>query len=634
MGCKMSTRIAEFDLWRPGYGGAVVSILVAGTMTLASVFTDEALTIVAPNPQTLSSKSAPDGTAYGKFPVSLYTAQSYQLSINGIEDTGIVRPPFSDLTGEDTSQAVVTGNNSNSPISLANYVALVTNAATFGQLVEGTPGVAATNTATIALAIAALSGGGEVIIPGGTYKVNSFSIPEGVVIVGQGREATILQSILGDVSFTLTGDRSGFKNITLDGSALSGGSIGIKSVGNDETVFDSVMVKRFETGMHFLGGKGHVWNDLSIDNTVTGAKLHGDLDAGGSNDGAAFQDMIWTGGLVDVASTIGISLSYEDAICQNLTFDGIGFENCPGVAVNINGAQSAHFPGCWFLGNTGDVNILDDTAVLTGANFNNNKVIDVSFTDGRMNAGTFVVTGTAQNIALKNQKIEGVTFTPNTPINHPIVLENCFQDAAVTITGDTTKLINQLTMGDGQATGLTTSAVQTKAWSIALVPGQEVYLEAKVIGRGRNVAHRAIYHHVAGAYRVGSALAYDAQTANFTVGHILTGASSGATARIQADSDSGTTGTLTLINITGTFIDNEIITDDNGTPGSATVNGTIVGTAATLDGVGDVAIRTDYETTAGWNIAFVANGNSIELQVLGAASETVEWTVNMSVVST
>lgn len=70
-------------------------------------------------------------------------------------------------------------------------------------------------------------------------------------------------------------------------------------------------------------------------------------------------------------------------------------------------------------------------------------------------------------------------------------------------------------------------------------------------------------------------LAYDTQTANFTAGKTLTGGTSGATAVIVADTDGGATGTLTLKEITGVFADNETITDNNGTPGSAAVNGTL-----------------------------------------------------------
>jgi hypothetical protein len=59
---------------------------------------------------------------------------------------------------------------------------------------------------------------------------------------------------------------------------------------------------------------------------------------------------------------------------------------------------------------------------------------------------------------------------------------------------------------------------------------------------------------------------------NFTAGNIVTGATSGATARIPP-TRRGATGTLTLQDVVGTFVDNEIITD--GATGSATVNGAL-----------------------------------------------------------
>ena len=84
-------------------------------------------------------------------------------------------------------------------------------------------------------------------------------------------------------------------------------------------------------------------------------------------------------------------------------------------------------------------------------------------------------------------------------------------------------------------------------------------------------------------------LGYDGQTANFTAGKQLTGGTSEATATIMSDSDSGTTGTLTLSNVTGTFQNNETITDDNSTPGSATANGTVGGA---INSRGKTTLRT------------------------------------------
>ena len=53
--------------------------------------------------------------------------------------------------------------------------------------------------------------------------------------------------------------------------------------------------------------------------------------------------------------------------------------------------------------------------------------------------------------------------------------------------------------------------------------------------------------------------------------------------------------TLVLSNITGTFENNETITDDNSSPGSATVNGTAGGAVTSK---GKVALRT-LDTTIG-----------------------------------
>jgi len=629
----MTRRIAEFDIWRPGYGGAVVSVLLPGTTTLASLFLDEDLTEPADNPQTLSSKAHPDGTSFGKFDAPLYIGTSYYLSIDGIETTGIVRPPFSTLTGEDASEATVKADGSNHAVTLSDYLSQTVNVKNYGSFVAGGGGVAATNTSTMELAIAALTNGGEVYVPPGTYNINDFEIPEGVVIRGAGREATTLKSVMGAVSFTLVGSRAGFKDITLDGDTLSTNSVGVRSVGNNETVFSSVMVRRFETGLHFLGGKGHVWNDLSIENTDTGAKLHGDLNAGGGGGGAAFEDIIWTGGLVSVATVIGVSLSYEDSVCHNINISGVGFELCVGTALDINGAQEMRFEGCWWDTNTKNINIQDDTAPLTPATQQNNDVYIVRFENGRMFGGELEFTGTAQDVVFKNMKLEDVDFTLSTPLLNLILLEDCFEDDNVTITGETTKLLRSTTSKNGASFGVTTGNAATKAWSYSLVPGQLVYLVAKVLGVGRNVAQRGMYHVGCGAYRPGSTLGYDTQTANFTAGRTVTGQSSGATAMIQADSDSGTTGTLTLINIDGEFLDNEIIIDDNGSPGSATVNGTLSHQNVSLDTVGNINLRTAYETNANWAAVFAANGAEVELRVTGDTSQTVEWTVHVDVVA-
>lgn len=621
----MTKRIAEFDLWRPGYGGAVVSILLPGTTTLAAVYTDEGLTQAAPNPQTLSAMESAGGTRYGKFAASLYTSSSYYLSIDGIEDSGIIRDAISSLDGEDASAALVTPANSTYAVPLADLVAHEVNVANFGSWVAGGGGVAATNTTTLNLAIAALASGGIVKIPVGLYNVNAIDIPQSVVLQGQGVDATTLKSVLGAESFTIEGDFAGFKNLTIDGSTLSAGSIGVKSVGHNSVIFDNVKIERFETGMYFSGGSAFAWKDLTIINVDTAAKLWGET--------TIFEDLMWTGGLVSTATVLGLNIGYKDHMCQNITFVGVGFESNVGQALLINGAQNVKTMGCWGDNNTALCKIQDDATVLTPSTAYQNQSIIFQWLGGRLNGGTFEVTGTAQDVFLKDVNLTAVQFIMTTPLQNYLILENCYEQG-VTITGETTRLIRSTTSHDGTSLGLTTANVATKAWAITLKPGQEVYLVGKVIGKGRNVAQRGIYHIAAGAYQVGAALAYKTQTTNFTPGAIVTGASSGATARIQADADGGTTGTLTITDISGTFVNNEIITDNNGTPGSATVNGAITTSSSVVDGIGVTSIRGAYETNANWNALFVANGPDIELQVTGDTTQTVEWTVHVDVVST
>ncbi len=107
----------------------------------------------------------------------------------------------------------------------------------------------------------------------------------------------------------------------------------------------------------------------------------------------------------------------------------------------------------------------------------------------------------------------------------------------------------------------------------------------------------------------GGTLAYDAQTANFTVGALLTGGTSGATATILADVDAGSTGTLTLAGITGVFQTNETITDDNGSPGSATSDG--VATTGSNHQTVQNSIDPDYEGVVHGTLIFSRSGSDV-----------------------
>ena len=85
-------------------------------------------------------------------------------------------------------------------------------------------------------------------------------------------------------------------------------------------------------------------------------------------------------------------------------------------------------------------------------------------------------------------------------------------------------------------------------------------------------------------------LLYDGGSAAFTAGKTLTGASSHATA-IIVSTGSAASGTLTLHTVSGTFIDNEALSDNGTIPGAAVANGTLA------DGV-NANQELTYTTTA------------------------------------
>lgn len=617
----------HWETWRPGYAGATLRVYIAGTTTLASLFSDEALTVAASNPVVLETLSE-DGVQYGKLAVPLYTSSAHYTEINSTDQTGINRPPLTTLAGADASASTVTRTGGSTTPTLAGIVARTVHAADFGVM---STTVAATTTATLAAAIgaAAALGGGEVIVPPGTYPFNQLTLSAGVVLRGHGRGVTILQSQVQGNAVTLSGDRAGFAKLTLDGVDKQSNSVGVFSKANDETYFNDVNVKRFATGLHYKGGRRQNWNDLYLTACTTNAKLHGDLNAGDGSDGDEFRDLLWIGGKNEQSTSIGIDLSWEDKLCLNNHIVGVEHHDNTGQAIRVNGARYTYLDGCAWKGNTGNLQVLDDTNTSNAARLEN-TVIGLFINGGTMEDGTATFTNTCQSVIFQGVEIKDVDFTLSTPINNPILLIDCTEDSDVTIAGEGSKLSRYTRINDGQRSGVTTDATTTKAWSIALQPGQIVYLEAKVLGRQRNAAANAAYHRVVRARRPGSTLAYDTQTGNFTAGLIVTGQSSGARARIQADSDSGTTGTLTLIDIEGEFLDNETITDTS--TGSALVNGTLTSQNAALLGSVET-IGTIYEDDSNWDATFAANGTEIELRVTGAASKTVEWDVDVEVTS-
>jgi hypothetical protein len=617
-------RIAEFDTWREGYGLASVRVLQAGTSVLATVYSDEELTDEVANPITLNERIL-DGSSFGKFAAPVYVGVPYELEINSVDRTGVSRPPLTSLDGQDASEAVATVAGGEVAVALKDSLARVIHVKDYGIfLAAGESGVSAsTNNATLATAIgvAGARGGGVVEVPAGTFPFNNLTIPQGVVLKGSGRGATILQSLHAGEVITLGGARAGLSRLTLDGITLVVNSVGVYAVNKDESVFDDCEIKRFETGLYRKGGSRIQRRELYISNCVNGAKEHGDLAAGS---GAALMHNTWLGGKIDLCSALGLELKNVDAECSHSVLSDILFKDNTGTALKIVGARKTTLHDCRFAGNTVSINAADGAPVTTS-----NTVIGLGINGGAIKNGTIVLSGTLEAVAFRRVDLESVAFTFTTPSNN-ILAQDCREVTGVTFAGVATAWVRHKSGDIGASEGLTTGSTATKAWSIALEPGQRVYLVAKVIGRQRNDTDDAFYHFAVSARRPGATLAYDSQTANFTAGDVLTGSTSGATARITDDTDAGSTGTLTLQDVVGTFVDNEIITSSSG--GSALANGAIATSNAALAGT-VTDIRPVQETVAGWAATFVANGPEIELRVTGATGDTVEWIADVSVVS-
>lgn len=622
-----SIRLSEFDTWRPGYGLATVTIVRAGTDTLATVYSDEDLQNVAANPQTLLGNTVGE-TSYGKWSAPLYVGLAVELHIDTVDRTGVIRPAIDDLEGEDGSDLLVTVDGGSEAYSLAEHLGRRIDARDYGEFVEvGVVGAsAATNSATLqaALGVAGAAGGGFVELPPGFYTVNPFSLAENVVLRGQGRGATTLQCNQASRVATIAGPRAGLSRLTLDGVSVVAGSVGLYSVANDQIVLDDVEIKRFAASKHIRGGENMVWEKLYISDCADGSKLHGDTDAGDSGLGKRLGNVRWIGGRIDLCSVTGLDVRNVDAPCGQITLEGVEFDTNTGTALSIIGARGVTVIDPVFVGNTVDLEI-DDGSPLDG----DNSIANIRFLRGRISGGEMELSGTLESVVFQEVEIDDVDITLTSPLNNVLALD-CREINDVTLAGTATAWLRSRTTDKGESFGVTTSNGATKAWGIELDPGQRVFLTAKVVGRQQNGTNDGFYFVAVSARRPGSALAYDTQTGNFTLGAILTGATSGATGRITADADGGATGTLTLQDIDGVFVDNEIITDGSG--GSALANGALVAANVALAGTNE-EVRAPQETNANWACAFAANGPEIELRVTGDTGQTVEWTVEVEVVS-
>ncbi|KAA5605426.1 hypothetical protein F1188_11020 [Roseospira marina] len=618
-------RIFQFDTWQPGYAGSTVYVR-DGSGALAAVFTDEALTQPAPNPQILIQTTDTAGVSYGKFAEPIYTAADYALDIDTTQQTGVQRLPLTTLAGQDASQAEVTATNGTVARPLAARAADVIRALDHGAL-DDTSTAANTATLQAAIGIAAAAGAGAVLVPAGTYQINAITIPQGVILTGAGRGATILVSQIADDVVTIAGDDAGLADLTLDGVNVVAGGIGIASQAVTGLILRHVQIARFATAMRHQGGFDHRYTDVSVYACAEGPRFLGDA---AEDVGNTFTGLHWVGGKVS-ATTTGAAVAFEaddrpvdhNALVHVEILDNIGT-----AGITLVGAQFTTLERCAWEGNVNILSVEDCTNV----DLPDREVISLRVLGGSMADGTIALDGLCQDIVFESVEIVGADFVMTTPV-HNILLKNCTEYGARASGSEPRKLTRFRDIHRGGVIGLTTDGDPVVAWALTLNPGEVAMIEVRATGRAlNNATEYAVYHTEQAARRPGATLPYDNRTTAFSIGSTVQGADSGATALIVADDSDDTTGTLTLYDIIGTFEDNEIITETGETTGSAQVNGALGFNAVALAGSTVSHVSETGGTASTWGgLSFAASGPEIQVKVDGDANDAVEWRVDCRV---
>lgn len=616
--------IDEFDLWREGYAGATVTIFRANVTQRAPVFLDPQMTIPADNPQVLDSRTDQLGRRFGKFAASLYTPVAYELDIDTQGQTGIHRVPITTLAGEDASAAFSTATGSTKLRRLRDRFADRINVLDYGDFkVDGSPD---SNRITLEAAISAASamGGGLVDIPAGTFAVEEFSLPAGVVLKGAGRRITVLTCSTNGNACTITGNRAGMGMLTFDGVDLTDGGVGLTGKNINEIYLFELEVQRFDTGIRFLGGLDHVYENLFVINCTIGARFLGDTDTVNGGGGTEFTGLVWRGGSVEQTIDTAIEFSIIDQpVRHNVVGDVNILDNVGEFGVLIHGGRFITLERCYWDGNTNNIKIEDEG----NPQIEDRTVTTLLIKGGQMVGGSIIADGECEDVILDGCELDSVEAQMNVP-TYPITVKDCFS-YNVNITGvapekwTTYRQINR-----GAVATITASGTSTVVWKSKMGPGELALINGDILARQVNGLDYAVFKVVQGARGTPATLGFDGQTANFTVGNDVQGLTSGAMGTIAAQNDGGDSGTISLIDITGTFVDNEILAETSGA-GRAIVNGPIVPNTAALVGTMTTVMSSKSATASSWSLSFDAVQQEVRMYVSGEAAKTVEWTTNL-----
>ena len=613
----LAQRIAEFDTWRPGYGGASVIIYKAGTTEPASCWANMQGTVPAANPQTLLSKTL-SGLDYGKFPAPVYVNGAYYLVINSSDETGVTRPSITSLGGENAGLALVTPTGGSKARTLADLMAEFVHVRTYGDL--GT--VPVTNTASIAAAIGAVStkGGGTVRLPAGTFPVNSFSIPNNVILAGEARGSTTLTCAATGNCITIAGDDAGLSNITIDGISAIAASVGVFARARRRVVMDNVEIKRFATGLHCVGGRDHVYRRLRVLNCHKNVRLLGDLDTANGGLGDEFSGLDWLSGTVGESLEVGLEMTMNNAPVRHNTIAQVDFSYNTVTGVHLQGASWTVLRQCYWFGNA--VNL--QTADGIDATQDDRDVVSLHVEGGQVINGKCTFNGLCQDFVIESAELSNLEFNMSVP-RAPVLLRDCVESNN-TITGETTMLTRWRTGDRGVIVGQTGTATGQPVWRYKLGPGDVVHLDIRVAAEQTNGERAIVWHYSAGARCGHATLTYDNVTTAFTVGRTIKGQTSNATAVIAA-LPSGATALIG--DLRGTFQDDEQIKETSG-PGQAQMNGALAfGTAALLGT--PVLLYHGYTGVYPWSVGIGVAAQELVVSVYGEAATNVSWVVQVNV---
>ena len=272
--------------------------------------------------------------------------------------------------------------------------------------------------------------------------------------------------------------------------------------------------------------------------------------------------------------------------------------------------------GCFWRNNISNLKIEDG---LNPANKAVNTSRSVRVLGGRMDGGELRFNGECRAVVLENTELLGVSLIASVPAE-PIILRDCFENAAVQQTGAVERIARFKSNRRGRFRATTTNNTATPVWQIEVPPGDVVRIRADAVARRMNGLEVASYVAEGVVSRPGAALDFSSASTTLTPGSFVTGATSGATARVIAVTQVGSAGTITLRDVVGTFQTGESLVFSGGptaTAASAPV------TSNALAGT----VRVSAGNLATYSMTIDASGALARLMVTGEASHVVEWEI-------